>query len=192
MIDEALDARPVILAIAGPNGAGKTTFFHSHLKEAGLCFVNADDIAHELDISAYEAAGIADAMRRELVRQQESFVFETVLSDPVGEKVGFLVDAVAAGYSVILCFIGIAGPAVSEERVAIRVSQGGHDVPSEKLIARFPRTLANLEAAIRALPFVLIFDNTDLAVPFQKVAEFRNGKALTISDPAPEWLRPIL
>ena len=39
MIENPLDKRPVIVAIAGPNGAGKTTFFHSHLREAGLRFV---------------------------------------------------------------------------------------------------------------------------------------------------------
>jgi hypothetical protein len=78
-----LDKRPVIVAIAGPNGAGKTTFFHSHLGEAGLRFINADDIARELKITSYEAAELADALRRELVRQRESFVFETVFSDPV-------------------------------------------------------------------------------------------------------------
>jgi predicted ABC-type ATPase len=51
-----LDKRPAIVAIAGPNGAGKTTFFHSHLREAGLRFINADDIARKLKITSYEAA----------------------------------------------------------------------------------------------------------------------------------------
>jgi hypothetical protein len=96
---DALDRRPVIVAIAGPNGAGKTTFFHSHLRDAGLRFVNADDIAHELEASPYEAAEIADALRRELVRQRESFVFETVFSDPAGAKVAFLKEAATAGLS---------------------------------------------------------------------------------------------
>ena len=149
MIENALDNRPVIVAIAGPNGAGKTTFFHSHLREAGLRFVNADDIARELGISAYEAAQIAGALRRELVRQRESFIFETVFSDPVGEKLAFLAHAAIAGYNVVLCFIGIADPETSEARVAMRVSQGGHDVPSEKLASRFRRTIKNLKAAIQ-------------------------------------------
>jgi predicted ABC-type ATPase len=191
MTGNAPDGGPVIMAIAGPNGAGKTTFFHSQLREAGLRFVNADHIASELNISPYEAAALAEALRCELVRQRESFIFETVFSDPVGAKLGFLSDAVAAGYRVVLCFIGIAGVEASEERVAMRVSQGGHDVPSEKLVSRFPRTLANLRTAIQTLPSVLVFDNTDLAVPFRKVAEFRGGKTILLTTPIPGWLAAL-
>ena len=55
-----LDKHPVIVAIAGPNGAGKTTFFHSHPREAGLRFINADDIARELKITSYEAAKLTE------------------------------------------------------------------------------------------------------------------------------------
>ena len=109
-----------------------------------------------------------------------------------GEKLAFLTNAVAAGYNVVLCFIGISGPETSEERVAMRVSQGGHDVPSEKLITRFPRTVANLKAAIQTFPVVLIFDNDDLAAPFRRVAERRNGKTFFVTDPVPEWLRALL
>ena len=130
------DQRPLIVAIAGSNGAGKSTFYHVHLRPAGLRFVNADVIARELDLEPYAAAKVADALRRELVNQRESFVFETVFSDPVGDKIGFLKDAITAGYTVVLCFIGIASPGISEERVAMRVSQGGHGVPTEKLHSR--------------------------------------------------------
>ena len=142
-----LDQRPLMVAVTGPNGAGKTTFYHAHLKPAGLRLINADVLAAELDMEAYAAAAVAGRLRQELLRQRESFVFETVFSDPVGDKLEFLKAAAEQGYTVILCFIGISGPEVSEQRVAMRVTQGGHDVPAEKLITRYPRTLANLQAA---------------------------------------------
>jgi predicted ABC-type ATPase len=187
-----LDRRPVIVALAGPNGAGKTTFYHAHLRPAALRFINADVLARELELDAYAAARVADALRRQLVGQRESFVFETVFSDPVGDKLTFMKEAAKAGYTVVLCFIGISGPEVSEERVAMRVSQSGHDVPREKLITRFPRTLANLKAAIRELPHVLIFDNDDLRTPFRPVAAFENGRRVSLKEQAPRWLKPIL
>jgi predicted ABC-type ATPase len=191
-LNQVLDQRPVLVALVGPNGAGKTTFFHSHLKPAGLRFLNADEVARELEIDAYEAAKVITHLRQELVRQRESFVFETVFSDSVGDKLGFLKEAAQSAYTVVLCFIGIAGPETSEQRVAMRVSQGGHDVPSEKLVSRFPRTMANLKAAISQLPHVLIFDNDDLRVPFRRVAVFEKNRLEWSVEPIPPWLRDFV
>lgn len=183
-----LDARPVVVAVAGPNGAGKSTFCEAHLLPAGLRLVNADDLARELAIGPYEAAEVASRLRETLLAQGESFAFETVFSDPVGEKVDFLRRAAAGGHAVLLCFVGVDGPEVSEERVAMRVLQGGHDVPSAKLAERFPRTLRNLGRAIRTLPQVWVFDNGDLARPFRKVAVYRDGKQVEAVLPRPRWL----
>lgn len=186
-----LDHRPVIVALAGPNGAGKTTFYHSHLRRAGLRLVNADVLARELQLDPYVAASAAAAVREELVRQRESFVFETVFSDPVGEKVAFL-KRTAQAYNTILCFIGIDAPSVSEQRVAMRVLQGGHDVPTDKLIQRFPRILANLDVALRELPRVWVFDNSDLRRPYRLAAIVEDGNVAKLQRPVPKWLVPLL
>jgi predicted ABC-type ATPase len=191
-VDLPLDRRPVIVALAGPNGAGKSTFYRAHLEQAGLRFVNADVLSRELRIGPYEAAKVADSLRRELVKQRESFVFETVFSDPAGDKLAFLKDAAAAGYTVILCFIGISGPATSEQRVAMRVSQGGHDVPTDKLQTRYPRILANLRSALRELPHVWVFDNDDLRHPFRLVTVYANGQPVRSQKPTPQWLASVL
>lgn len=132
---EFLDRRPLVIAIAGSNGAGKSTFFASHMADSGLRFVNADVLAAELAIGAYEAAEIATALRQALVGRGESFLFETVLSDPVGEKVDQLASYLPLGYEVALIVIHIPDPETSIERVSIRASQGGHDIPDEKLLA---------------------------------------------------------
>lgn len=182
------DERPVLIAIAGSNGAGKTTFYKTQLAPAGLRFINADELSFELGIDAYAAARVADSIRRELVQQRESFVFETVFSDPVGDKVSFLKEVSESGYQVLLCFIGLSTVNLSDERVAMRVTQGGHDVPTEKLDARFPRTLANLQLAIQELPRVLVYDNSDLASPFRRIAYFEDGTPIEVEHPIPAWL----
>ncbi len=192
MIASLLDQRPIVIALAGPNGAGKTTFYHAHLQPAGLRLVSTDVLTSELNLHPYDAANVAASIRQELIRQRESFVFETVFSDPVGDKRAFLKEAVQAGYTVLLCFIGMSGPEVSEERVAMRVSQGGHDVPSKKLFSRYPRTLKNLKAALRELPLIWVFDNDDLRAPFRLVAICEGGKIVTLHRPVPAWLQPLL
>lgn len=187
-----LDVRPILVAIAGPNGAGKTTFYRAHLSNAGLRFVNADQIAGELGLDAYAAAEVASALRTSLVEQSESFVFETVFSDPAREKIEFLKLAKSKGYTVSLCFIGLDSSKVSEQRVAMRVSQGGHDVPSDKLKLRYPRTLINLQAAIAELPHVLVFDNSNLSTPFRLIAVFENGFPVHQASRKPAWFNKII
>jgi len=188
---ERFDGRPVLVALAGSNGAGKTTFFHAHLADAGLPFVNADILSEELGLTGYAGAASAASLRGALLSRNESFVFETVFSDPAGEKRALLREAVDAGYTVVLIFIGISSADVSEERVAMRGSQGGHDVPPEKLRSRFSRTLENLSAAVRELPHVLIYDNDDLGHPYRQVAVIEDGMPITLVHPLPEWLRAI-
>jgi predicted ABC-type ATPase len=182
-----LGRRPVLVVLAGPNGAGKTTFFHAHLAAAGLRWINADVLARDLGLAAGQAAAAADALRAEFIRQRESFITETVFSDPVGAKLGLFTNAMDQGYTVVLCFIGIGGPERSDERVAMRVSQGGHDVPADRLIARYPRTLANLRAALPRLSAVLVYDNDDLRRPFRRVATVIAGRLVDQSPDAPSW-----
>jgi predicted ABC-type ATPase len=74
----------------------------------------------------------------------------------------------------------------------MRVSQGGHDLPSEKLVSRYPRVLANLRAALRKLPHVWVFDNDDLRTPFRLVAVYESGRLVELRRLVPSWLRPLL
>jgi predicted ABC-type ATPase len=187
-----LDDRPLVVAIAGPNGAGKTTFYHAHVAHAGLRLVNADRLATEIQLEPYEAARAADRLRRTLIRQRESFAFETVFSDPVGDKLQLLESCAAVGYSTALLFVGLASPKLSAERVAMRVSQGGHNVPADKLLSRYPRTLANLKAAITRLPHVVVYDNSDLSTPYRQLAVFENGSTIELARPTPKWLQKVL
>lgn len=170
-----LDQRPIVIAIAGSNGAGKSTFFATQLADSGLRFINADAISSDLQIGPYEAADMAAALRGALIDQGESFVFETVLSDPVGAKVEMLARCTAKSYQVVLFFIEIADVRTSIDRVSMRVSQGGHDVPVEKLQSRFARTQANLRRAIERLPHVLVYDNSDLHRPYRLVRRYHQG-----------------
>ena len=189
------DGHSTLLVLAGPNGAGKSTFFDLHLKKTGLRFVNADVIARALGPSGespYKAAQIADVIRRQLVEARESFCMETVFSDPDQEKLKFLIDARQRGYCVSMVFIGLESAELSQARVIERVERGGHDVPDDRLFARFPRTLSNLKAAIPHLDEIVIFDNSDALSPYRFVARIDHGKVAEVNPPVPRWAEDVL
>ncbi|HXE04863.1 MAG TPA: zeta toxin family protein [Bryobacteraceae bacterium] len=187
-----LTRRPLVVALAGPNGAGKSSFYRTYLRPSGLRFVNADVLSLELQVDAYEAAKVADRLRRQLIGERESFIFETIFSDPIGDKLAFLKEVESSGYTVLLFFIGIDSPQVSDERVAIRVSKGGHDVPAAKIMERFPRVMHNLQRALKELSNVRVYDNSNLTQPYRLAAIREDGHELELYKPIPAWLCPLL
>jgi predicted ABC-type ATPase len=181
-----------MVAVAGPNGAGKSTFYDAFLAATALYYINADVLSLSLGLEPYRAAELADRLRRELVARRESFIFETVFSDPSGDKLQFMKETGAAGYTVLLIFIGIDDSETSDTRVAMRVAGGGHDVPSEKIRGRFPRIMRNLERALMELENVHVYDNSRLANPYRLIVVKESGRNIEIREPVPGWLRPLL
>jgi predicted ABC-type ATPase len=182
----------VLVVVAGPNGAGKTTFVGTFLKATGLHVVNPDHLARALapdapETVAYEAAQLADTVRRDLLARGASFCMETVFSDSQGAKLAFLRDARAKGFIVFLIFIGLETSELSLARVIQRVEDGGHDVPDEKLIARFPRIFRNLREAIAFVDHVFLFDNSSAEEPYRFAAEYAAGRFVRRGKVRPAW-----
>lgn len=88
---------------------------------------------------------------------------------------------------------GSAAPELSRARVQERVSsRKGHDVPAEKIEARYARTLANLPGAIAAASFAVLLDNDLTEAPYRFVALFEGGSLVRLSDLRPEWAKAVL
>lgn len=181
--------------LAGGNGAGKSTFYRLFLAPRGIPFVNADLIAPSLDrqqpeAASYEAARLAERLRTDLLQKGSTFCFETVFSHP--SKIDFIAEAKANGYEVILVFIHLPLDELNQARVAQRVSEGGHNVPAEKIINRIPRTLQYVRKALPLVDTALLFDNGSEASPFSPVAQLRNGELTIAADPVPAWAGELL
>ena len=195
-IRAALPAQPVLLFLAGPNGAGKTTFFEEYLDDLGLPYVNADRIARVLRNADPTASSDdvdrrafieAERLRRAFLEARLSFCTESVFSDPLK----FLKEARVRGFAVFLIFIGLDSPVLAAARVRQRVQHGGHDVPDEKLHARFPRTLANLRAAIPIVDEAFLFDNSSYDTPYRVVAVYQRGQIVSRHPPLSLWTRGL-
>jgi predicted ABC-type ATPase len=70
----------------------------------------------------------------------------------------------------------------------MRVTQGGHDVLTEKLESRYRRTMTNLKSALLEIPYIWIFDNDDLRAPYRLVAVYEQGELVALHKPVPRWL----
>ena len=137
-----------IIIIAGPNGAGKTTFARDFLPAEAqtLKFINADLIAAGLAPFNPESASLKAGrlMLDEIddcVDAGKSFAFETTLSGLTYLKK--IAVWQAHGYQVKLWFLSLPSADLAVSRVAIRVSQGGHNIPEETIRRRFKSGLEN-------------------------------------------------
>jgi predicted ABC-type ATPase len=155
-----------IIIIAGPNGAGKTTFALEYLPNEAGCplFVNADLIACGLSPFAPEAVAMRagrlmlEEIRRH-VRRGVSFAFETTLA---GRRYAQLIPRWrTSGYRVHLIFLRLESEELAIARVAVRVKQGGHDVPEKVIRRRFEQGMRSFEyISSRLVDSWQLYDNS--------------------------------
>lgn len=154
MSDQPL--QPEIIVFAGPNGSGKSTI-KKNAKTVGI-YINADDIKRTTHCSDKEAANQADKLREEALCNNEDFTFETVLSTKL--KLDFLRRAKTKGYFIRAFFILTLDPEVNILRVKVRVEEGGHDVPEDKIRSRYKKSLGLLPELIKVCDVLHVYDNT--------------------------------
>ena len=148
--------QPKILVFAGPNGSGKSTVTKG-LPIVGL-YVNADAIKLASGCSDLEAAKEAEAIRNMLLDGRKDFTFETVLSTE--RNIDLLRKARAAGYRICAVYVLTKDSAINVQRVHERTAAGGHDVPDEKIVSRYERSLKNLAPLARIAHLTRIIDNS--------------------------------
>jgi predicted ABC-type ATPase len=193
---------PVFHLLAGPNGAGKSTLYRALVRDgilsADLAFINADlfereHLQHIVDAvqRSQAARRWADAQRAIKLAEGESFVSETVFSHE--SKLALIADALAQGYVVALYVVALDDLQRLLARVQRRVQEGGHSVPPDKILARYPRTLSHLSHAVSLATVAYLYEARDLedGGPFM-VAMCEGAKVTTFGDHLPRWAQIVL
>lgn len=152
--------------ISGCNGAGKTTASYTILPEIIECkeFVNADEIAKGLspfqpEKVALEAGKIMINRINELLKENESFAFETTLSTRSYRNK--ILKAKQSGYTITLLFFWLNNVELAKERVKTRVREGGHNIPEKVIERRYFKGIYNLfDIYLPIVDGALIFDNS--------------------------------
>ena len=196
---------PVFYLLAGPNGAGKSTLYRSGVTErlipATAEFVNADlqETSHLQQVAdpverSRQARQWADARRTQCLTEGKSFASETVFSHI--SKLDLISAAQRAGFVVVLLVVCVDDPQQLLGRVGQRVQEGGHAVPPERVLARYPRSLQHLGVAVWRADLALLYDTSrppdEVFQPPALVARLRAGEVVWRLDSLPAWAQRVL
>jgi predicted ABC-type ATPase len=181
--------KPLAIVLAGHNGSGKTTMWRKTLSDQlQMPLINADRMMLSILPEPLSDGALEDWARAlrdtdeawmqvaqsgvqsfvgHAMQRKVPFAFETVFSywEPQGDgtvasKLDLIRDMQAAGYFVLLFFVGLTNVELSILRVQTRVAENGHDVDMDRLLRRFPKTQKAISEAAKIADASIFTDNS--------------------------------
>jgi predicted ABC-type ATPase len=201
-------SRACIYVLAGTNGAGKSSVAGAMFRRSGVDYFNPDEATDRI-LTANPGATREEAnsaawhegkrlLERSIAEQLE-FAFETTLG---GHTItALLKKALRAGIGVRMWFVGLSSPELHLARVRARVARGGHDVPDDKIRARYDQSRINLIELMPQLTELRVYDNSLEADPHAGrapqptlVLQRANGKIAEMIEllKTPNWAKPLV
>ncbi|MCC7633967.1 hypothetical protein [Stenotrophomonas rhizophila] len=195
-----------ILVLAGVNGAGKSSLLGTWLEQEGLSWFNPDSFTRALVDAGWElgeanAAAWNEGARRlrQAIADGSDFAFETTLG---GNTIPQLLRQACQSHEVAIWFCGLDSVELHIARVAARVAGGGHDIPHDKIRARFDTARENLIDLLPHLAELHVYDNSAPAdaqgrvEPLPLLQVDRSGLHYPVSVAellhTPDWAKPIV
>lgn len=195
-----------ILVLAGVNGAGKSSLLGTWLEAEGLSWFNPDSFTRRLVEAGWplpeanaEAWQEGTRRLRQAMADGTDFAFETTLG---GNTIPRLLREACEHHHVAIWFCGLATVELHIARVAARVEAGGHDIPVEKIHARFDSARENLLDLLSHLAELHVYDNSapadaeGCAAPLPVLAMERGQLQYPVSVAellhTPDWAKPIV
>lgn len=168
--------------IAGPNGSGKSTLYNRTDIEGwggSVWIINPDLLTARLQQA--EQMSLSNANGAALNRIQswldasiavhQTIGVETVLSTDKYRTV--LEKARALGFEIRMLYVVLDSVQMQIERIRTRVSEGGHDVPTDKIVARRQRSFDQLSLFAKHLDRLMIFNNSSGAPRLSAYKRFK-------------------
>lgn len=163
---------------AGVNGAGKSTLYGSEIQSELGIRLNSDEMLHAAGLdwkdpnAQYETGKRLLLLQKECLKEGKTFNQETTLC---GNTILLAIkQAKELGYTIHLRYVGVNSPEIAKERVAKRITLGGHGVPNDTIERRFVTSKENFVKIYPLCDTVNIFDNSGDEMLL--VASMINGK----------------
>lgn len=157
---------PIYTIFAGVNGAGKSTLYSTLLQENhdfGVR-INSDEIVISNGGDWRDQSDQAKAMKmavkliKDCMNKAVSFNQETTLTGR--SMINNILKAKKLGYKIIMNYVGLGSPELAIQRVAYRVSMGGHGIPEEDIKRRYHASLSKLKELMPLIDELYIYDNS--------------------------------
>jgi len=201
-------AEACIYVLAGTNGAGKSSVGGAMIRASGADYFNPDEATARIlganpGLAPDEANSQAWQEGRRLleraVNERLDFPFETTLG---GNTIPRLLEkAASSGIAVRIWYVALRSPELHLQRIRARVAAGGHDIPDDRVRARYDKSRLNLIKLLPTLAELRVFDNSAEGDPKTGVRprpllilHAAQGSIVATCDlsQAPEWTHPIL
>lgn len=193
----------MITVLAGVNGAGKSSIGGSKLHAEGLEWYNPDEVARALHaqypdrpLDEINSQVWREGLSRlkQAIRDNVDFAFETTLGGNTITKT--LLQAVASGIRVNIWYCGLESPELHIERVKARVARGGHDIPEDKIWARYQTSMQNLCLLANVVNQLAVYDNSqplgrDKMPNLRLLLHFDSGTVWELDQDMPGWAKPV-
>lgn len=187
------EPKATMFIFAGNNGSGKSTIRNLIIDRIGVSVnIDPDALARRINPAQPEAARVSagkEAIRlaRECIYNHRDFSVETTLSG--GYAIRLIKEAKLNQFEITMFYVGLGDPYLNIERVASRVRNGGHHIPTKDILHRHQSSMQNLLVHVELLNDLIVIDNS--ALDGQIVLEASNGRLKYQYSNLPDWVTPI-
>ncbi len=156
-----------MVVFAGNNGSGKSTIRNLIVDRLGISVnIDPDALARGIDSDhpdrrKVSAGKEAIKLARDCIHHKRDFSVETTLAG--GNAIRLIREAKANGFEVTMFYVGLNDVRLNIERVAARVRNGGHHIPTEDIIRRQTTSMQNLLTHIHLIDHLIVIDNSEVS-----------------------------
>ena len=154
--------------------------------------IDPDAIARKIDPTNPETKRIAAGKEvlksvNDYIKEGKGFSIETTLAGKIAIKQ--MLKAKGMGYEITMFYVAVSNVNQNIERVAMRVKNGGHNIPTEDIIRRNKTSFKNLYEHANIIDNLVLIDNSQ--DDGEIVMEMNDGVITFESNHLPLWALPI-
>lgn len=188
-----LKHKPTFYVFAGNNGSGKSTIRNLLIDKIGVdTNIDPDAIARRIDPINPESKRVSAGKEviksvYKHIKERTDFSIETTLSGQ--NAIRQMLKAKEQGYKITMFYVALDDVTQNINRVAMRVRNGGHDIPTEDILRRNKTSFDQLYRYAHIIDTLVLIDNS--LDDGKVILEINNGFITFETTRLPEWSRLI-